>query len=99
MLFAQVYRTRLTTSSAVLRISAFATSSRKYSNTPVPNKSKIWASVDEAVKDVKSGDVLLCGGQHALLLVSSAESEETNLRIWIGWHPRSVRCCENFWTC
>ncbi|KAG1882890.1 3-oxoacid CoA-transferase [Suillus subluteus] len=29
---------------------------------PLPNKSKVWKSVDEAVKDVKSGDVLLCGG-------------------------------------
>lgn len=38
---------------------------RKYSvpvDIPVPRKSKIWDSVDEAVKDVKSGDVLLCGG-------------------------------------
>lgn len=29
---------------------------------PVPNKTKVWDSVDEAVKDVKSGDVLLSGG-------------------------------------
>lgn len=28
----------------------------------VPQKSKVWDSVDEAVKDVKSGDVLLSGG-------------------------------------
>ncbi|KAI0082785.1 nagb/rpia/CoA transferase-like protein [Panus rudis PR-1116 ss-1] len=27
-----------------------------------PSKSKVWASVDEAVKDVKSGDTLLSGG-------------------------------------
>jgi len=31
---------------------------------PLPNKSKVWASVDEAVKDVKSGDILLCGGEY-----------------------------------
>jgi hypothetical protein len=31
---------------------------------PLPNKSKVWKSVDEAVKDVKSGDVLLCGGEY-----------------------------------
>lgn len=31
--------------------------------TPLPNKSKVWESVDEAVKDVKSGDILLCGGE------------------------------------
>ncbi|KAH9951887.1 3-oxoacid CoA-transferase [Amylocystis lapponica] len=29
---------------------------------PVPNKTKVWDSVDEAVKDVKSGDTLLSGG-------------------------------------
>ncbi|KAL6305352.1 3-oxoacid CoA-transferase [Sparassis latifolia] len=29
---------------------------------PVPNKTKVWDSVDDAVKDVKSGDVLLAGG-------------------------------------
>ncbi|KAH7927092.1 3-oxoacid CoA-transferase [Leucogyrophana mollusca] len=38
---------------------------RQYStptDLPVPNKKKVWESADEAVKDVKSGDVLLCGG-------------------------------------
>ena len=30
--------------------------------TPLPNKTKVWDSVDEAVKDVKSGDTLLSGG-------------------------------------
>jgi len=30
---------------------------------PVPKRKKVWDSVDEAVRDVKSGDVLLCGGQ------------------------------------
>ncbi|KAI0928659.1 hypothetical protein AcW1_005841 [Taiwanofungus camphoratus] len=29
---------------------------------PVPNKRKVWGSADEAVNDVKSGDVLLSGG-------------------------------------
>ncbi|KAI0797617.1 3-oxoacid CoA-transferase [Abortiporus biennis] len=29
---------------------------------PIPRKSKVWDSVDEAVKDVKSGDTLLSGG-------------------------------------
>ncbi|EMD38352.1 hypothetical protein CERSUDRAFT_113512 [Gelatoporia subvermispora B] len=38
---------------------------RQYSTSvdlPVPNKTKVWDSADEAVKDVKSGDVLLSGG-------------------------------------
>lgn len=30
---------------------------------PVPNKTKVWDSVDEAVKDIKSGDVLLSAGK------------------------------------
>jgi 3-oxoacid CoA-transferase len=30
---------------------------------PIPKRKKVWDSVDEAVRDVKSGDVLLCGGQ------------------------------------
>jgi hypothetical protein len=28
----------------------------------VPRKRKVWDSVDEAIKDVKSGDTLLSGG-------------------------------------
>jgi len=63
-MFAQVYRARLA-SGATLRISTFVSTSRYYStptDIPVPNKSKLWDSADEAVKDVKSGDMLLCGG-------------------------------------
>ena len=37
---------------------------------PVPNKTKVWESVDEAVKDVKSGDTLLSGGACAITLLS-----------------------------
>ncbi|THG99223.1 hypothetical protein EW026_g3093 [Hermanssonia centrifuga] len=29
---------------------------------PIPKKTKVWDNIDEAVKDVKSGDVLLSGG-------------------------------------
>lgn len=29
----------------------------------VPSKKKVWDSVDEAIADVKSGDVLLSGGE------------------------------------
>ncbi|CCM02065.1 uncharacterized protein FIBRA_04141 [Fibroporia radiculosa] len=31
-------------------------------NVPTPQKTKVWDSVEDAVKDVKSGDVVLCGG-------------------------------------
>ncbi|KZT68165.1 3-oxoacid CoA-transferase [Daedalea quercina L-15889] len=29
---------------------------------PIPKKTKVWSSADEAIKDVKSGDTILCGG-------------------------------------
>ncbi|KAJ7632154.1 hypothetical protein FB45DRAFT_1057293 [Roridomyces roridus] len=36
---------------------------RKYSlPAEPPKKSKVWSSPDEAIADVKSGDILLCGG-------------------------------------
>lgn len=31
-------------------------------NAPPPNKKKVWDSVDEAIRDVKSGDTVLSGG-------------------------------------
>ncbi|KAG6898246.1 hypothetical protein C0992_002260 [Termitomyces sp. T32_za158] len=63
-MYAQVYRARLA-SGASLRISTFFSTHRKYgtpTETAAPRKSKLWKSADEAIKDVKSGDVLLCGG-------------------------------------
>ncbi|RDB24178.1 Succinyl-CoA:3-ketoacid coenzyme A transferase 1, mitochondrial [Hypsizygus marmoreus] len=63
-MFVQVYRARLA-SSATLRVAAFGSTSRRYStpaDIPIPNKSKLWKSADEAIQDIKSGDVLLCGG-------------------------------------
>ncbi len=41
---------------------AFICSVRKYNTPTGPTEGKIWDSVDDAVKDIKSGDVLLCGG-------------------------------------
>ncbi|KAF9466260.1 3-oxoacid CoA-transferase [Collybia nuda] len=64
MLLAPVYRTRLA-SGVCLRIFTVVPASRKYStptDIPIPNKSKVWNSAEEAVKDIKSGDVLMCGG-------------------------------------
>lgn len=60
------YRTR------IVRVNqAWPTQSFRYLNVaagaPVPRKRKVWDSVDEAVRDVKSGDTLLSGG----LLVST----------------------------
>jgi 3-oxoacid CoA-transferase len=46
--------------------SALAGTLRLYSTPtelPVPNKKKVWDSVDDAVKDVKTGDTLLVGGE------------------------------------
>lgn len=33
---------------------------------PIPTKTKLWNSADEAVKDVKSGDTILSGGKPPL---------------------------------
>ncbi|KAI5117658.1 hypothetical protein M0805_008888 [Coniferiporia weirii] len=35
---------------------------RSIASIPVPNKSKVWDSAEDAVKDVKSGQTILCGG-------------------------------------
>ncbi|KAJ6547036.1 succinyl-CoA:3-ketoacid-coenzyme A transferase [Mycena capillaripes] len=46
-----------------LRLAVFLSANRKYSlPSEPPRKSKVWDSVDKAVGDIKSGDVLLCGG-------------------------------------
>lgn len=47
----------------VLRARLVRLSFRSYSTPVRAPKSKVWASADEAVKSVKSGDVLLCGGE------------------------------------
>ncbi|CAL1705026.1 unnamed protein product [Somion occarium] len=47
------------------RISVTFTAKRYFtvvSDAPIPKISKVWQSVDEAVKDVKSGDTILSGG-------------------------------------
>ena len=46
----------------------------------VPSKRKVWDSVDEAIADVKSGDVLLSGGMYSSI-VAHAEivTERRNL--------------------
>lgn len=51
------------------KVAAAVGNARLYS-TPadVPGKSKVWASADEAVKDIKSGSVLLCAGNCQLVL-------------------------------
>lgn len=68
----------------VVSILACASVRNISSKIPVPNISKVWESVDDAVKDVKSGDTIVCGGtsyvfrnQHLLLVV-----DRHTLRIW-----------------
>jgi 3-oxoacid CoA-transferase len=65
-MFTQVYRASIVSSGSrvKLRYAAIALStSRKYSTAAadVP-PSKIWDSAEEAVKDIESGQTLLCGG-------------------------------------
>ncbi|GJE95159.1 3-oxoacid CoA-transferase [Phanerochaete sordida] len=52
-------RTAVPTSQLSLSLRAYAAVA---SDAPVPKKRKVWDSVDDAIKDVKSGDVLLSGG-------------------------------------
>ncbi|KAG2020735.1 succinyl-CoA:3-ketoacid-coenzyme A transferase, variant 2 [Coprinopsis cinerea AmutBmut pab1-1] len=61
---------------------------RRYSvtsNAETPRKSKVWDSAEQAVADIKSGDVLLCGGFGAagipdtLLLALAKRKDVTNL--------------------
>lgn len=58
---------------------------------PIPKKSKVWDNVQEAIKDVKSGDVILSGGTHIpsrvwwIRMLSSLEC-----RLRIVWYPRDV---------
>mgnify|MGYP002402594563 FL=1 len=41
-----------------------------------PKTSKVWASADEAVRDVKSGDILLCGGEFRIDLALTMLSDD-----------------------
>jgi 3-oxoacid CoA-transferase len=63
MLNPHVYASRV-----LLSLKPRRAGSRLYSlrvQSSVPKRSKIWESAEEAVKDVKSGDVLLSGGAFA----------------------------------
>ncbi|CCM02066.1 uncharacterized protein FIBRA_04142 [Fibroporia radiculosa] len=75
---------RLTTPIAFairLKVKAYST----VADVPVSKKSKVYNSVDEAVKDVKSGDVLLsggfglCGTPDSLIGALAKRSDVTNL--------------------
>ena len=57
--------TRCYVSVATSSVRVAVTANARHYSTPadVPGKSKVWASADEAVKDIKSGSVLLCAGK------------------------------------
>ncbi|KAF9009461.1 succinyl-CoA:3-ketoacid-coenzyme A transferase [Cyathus striatus] len=58
-------RYRSATATFRVGIAPVAQSVRKYStpqDIPIPNKSKVWGSADEAVKDINSGSTILVGG-------------------------------------
>jgi acyl CoA:acetate/3-ketoacid CoA transferase alpha subunit len=54
-----------------------------------PKKSKVWNSVDEAVKDVKSGDTLLVGG----FGLAGVPGMSTFLVVYLGVHERLMIIC------
>ena len=51
--------------------SAYSTSAS--ADGAVPSKKKVWDSVDEAILDVKSGDIVLSGGACRCVSVNIAE--------------------------
>ncbi|KAJ6488563.1 succinyl-CoA:3-ketoacid-coenzyme A transferase [Mycena vitilis] len=69
-----------------LRLAVSLSVTRRYSlPSEPPKKSKVWDSVDEAIGDIKSGDVLLCAGFGAagipdtLLSALARRKDVTNL--------------------
>ncbi|KAH0830340.1 3-oxoacid CoA-transferase [Lanmaoa asiatica] len=60
---------------------------RSYSTAVRTPRSKVWASADEAVKSVKSGDVLLCGGKPQFRHVIMILDIENVDRIRACWCP------------
>ena len=82
-----LYRANLTSS---LRLTVFVSKVRRYgtpTNTSPRNKSKVWSSADHAVQDIKSGSVLLCGGEQTLLATKMV-SIYFEIRFWLGRHSR-----------
>ena len=78
-----LYRANLSTS---LRLAVFVGKVRRYgtpTNTSPRHKSKVWSSADHAVQDIKSGSVLLCGGEQGLTLVKIIVS--IYLKLGFGW--------------
>jgi hypothetical protein len=53
-----VLRVRCSRVGAPLQVRTFIAAAKD----AVPKKRKVWDSVDEAVKDVKTGDIVLAGG-------------------------------------
>ena len=59
-------------------------------NLPVPKKRKVWDSVDEAVGDVKSGDVLLCGGVFVVYIIFSLFKSNDGAGFGLGGVPGKI---------
>jgi 3-oxoacid CoA-transferase len=65
------------------------------SNTSPRNKSKVWSSADHAVQDIKSGSVLLCGGEQT----RTSHDDSLNIfeiRLWLGWYSRLMLLPTNY---
>lgn len=61
----------------------------------VPSKKKVWDSVDEAIADVKSGDVLLSGGEWTWTVVCTYGHAHLDVmhRVWTLWDSGWVVLC------
>lgn len=78
---------------AELRVLSYTLRPRNYSVRVAASSvkgHKVWDSADEAVKDVKTGDVLLSGGRSLTSSCLSVPDLPGLYRIWIMWYPRCV---------
>jgi len=66
-----VLRARSAHVSFIVRVRTYSTPT----DLPVPDKKKVWSSADEAVKDIKSGDVLLSAGMSDIAVHGSSNAE------------------------
>ena len=67
-----------------LRLSVVAFS-RGVATASVPRKSKVWASADEAVKDVKPNSTILCGGAYPETMLTSTKLTHVD-RLRVVWN-------------
>jgi hypothetical protein len=94
MLLAQISKKQLLATGKSLRIFKPKRSQHQWYSIAIETpavKSKVWSSAEEAVRDIESGAVLLCGGELQGHVSGLARSLiRSTGRIRFGWYTRSV---------